>query len=71
MIASYINPSHVTEEYEHRLHDSARNASFRSVRREAVIRRTLGRLIIVLSEFVHGHHPSTIKEPAAGQWVTD
>ncbi len=71
MIISYINPSHVTEEYEQRLQDSARNARFRSVRRESVIRQRLGRLIIGLREFVQGYRPSTVDEPADVQWVMD
>jgi hypothetical protein len=71
MLPSFINPSHVTEEYEQRLQDSARNARFRSAPGDSVLRQRLGRWIIGLGELVHGHHPSTIDEPANVQWVTD
>lgn len=70
MIPSYINPSHVSEEYELRLHDRARNAEVQSVPRESMMRQRLGRLIIGLGEFVHGHCPSTIEAPADVRWVT-
>ncbi len=71
MLTCYINPSHVTEEYEQRLQDSARNARFSSVRRGSVVLESVGRLINGLSEFVHGRRPSTIEEPADVQWVMD
>lgn len=64
MIPSYLNPSHVTEEYAQRLHDSARNARFRTIRRDFLLRQRLGRLIIGLGELIHGQHPSPIAEPA-------
>lgn len=70
MITSYINPSHVSEEYELRLQDSARNLGVQSVPRQPVMRQRLGRLIIGLGEFVHGHRPYTIEAPADVRWVT-
>ncbi len=70
MISSYINPSHVSEEYQLRLHDSARNLRVRSVPRQSMMRQRLGRLIIGMGEFVHQHRPSTINEPADVRWVT-
>lgn len=63
MMTSYINPTHVSAEYELRLQDSSRNVRVRSVPRESVMRQRLGRLIIGLGEFVHGHCPSTISAP--------
>lgn len=63
MITNYINPSQVSEEYELRLQNSARNVSVPSVPRESVMRQRFGRLIIGLGEFVHGHRPSTIEAP--------
>jgi hypothetical protein len=70
MIPSYINPSHVSEEYELRLHDRARNVGVQSVPRESVMHQRLGRLIIGLGQFVYRHRPSTVSEPADGRWVT-
>lgn len=71
MMISYINPSHVSEDYEQRLQESARNARFRSPPREFVMRQTLGRLIICLGEFVHGQRPATIDEPVNVRLATN
>ena len=70
MMTSYINPSHVSAEYGLRLQASAGNVSVQSAPRESVMRQRLGRLINGLGEFVHGHRPCTIDEPADVRWVT-
>ncbi len=70
MIPSYLNPSHVSEEYELRLHARPRNLDVRNDPRQSMMRQQLGRLIIGLGELVHRRRPSAISEPGAGRWVT-
>ncbi len=64
MIPSYINATHVTEEYEQRLQEAARNSRARSDPGEPVTRQRIGRLIIGLGERVQRQRQSAIDEPA-------
>lgn len=64
MIISYLDISHITEEYELRLQESARNRRFLSRPHESLMRQSLGRLIAGLGDLVHRQGSRTIDEPA-------
>ncbi len=70
MIPSYINASHVTEEYEQRLQDAARNSRARSDPGEPVMRQRIGRLIVGLGERVHGQRRTPVDALAGAHVAT-
>ncbi len=71
MINNYfLDPSHVTDEYAHRLQASAPTAHVQGRSGESVMRQRLGQLFIRLGERVQGQRPSTGAAPAELELAT-